>query len=83
MLGVFETSSRKTSVTIAKNRLKLLLISDRVNCTPDTFEKLKEELYATVSKYIEVTPEVFDVEITQSNIFIKLTEACHELEDKS
>ena len=28
------------SVLIAKDRLKSLLVSDRVNCTPDTFEKM-------------------------------------------
>ncbi len=77
MINVFEPTQKKSSVSIAKNRLKVLLISDRVNCTPDTFEKLREELYLTVSKYIEVAPEVFDVEITQSNIFIKLTGECN------
>ncbi len=77
MINVFEPTQKKSSVSIAKNRLKVLLISDRVNCTPDTFEKLREELYLTVSKYIEVSPEVFVVEITQSNIFIKLTGECN------
>ena len=28
------------SVLIAKDRLKSLIVSDRVNCTPDTFEKI-------------------------------------------
>lgn len=77
MKNVFETCPKKTSVTIAKNRLKILLTSDRVNCTPDTFEKLRDELYLTVSKYIEVSPEMFDVEITQSNISIKIMGECN------
>lgn len=76
-MNVFEASPKKSSVAIAKERLKVLLISDRVNCTPDTFEKLRDELYLTVSKYIEVAPEIFDVEITQSNISIKLTGECN------
>ena len=61
-----------TSVSIAKDRLKTLLVSDRVNCTPDTFEKIQSELYKTVSKYIEIIPEEFDVKMTRSYIYIKL-----------
>lgn len=76
-MNVFESGQKKNSVVIAKDRLKVLLISDRVNCTPDTFEKLQNELYLTVSKYIEVSPEIFDVEITKSNILIKLAGECN------
>ena len=32
---------RKASGTIAKDRLKLLLISDRVSCSPQTMQMLK------------------------------------------
>lgn len=60
------------SVSIAKERIKALLVSDRVNCTPDTFEKIQSELYKTISKYIEIIPEEFDVKITRSYIYIKL-----------
>ena len=77
MRNIFLTTDKKSSVSIAKERLKLLLVSDRANCTPDTFEKLRDELYLTVSKYIEVSPEIFDVEITQSNISIKLAGECN------
>lgn len=38
-MSVFETIKRKPSVLIAKDRLKILLVSDRVNCTPDALEK--------------------------------------------
>lgn len=78
MKNVFAITEKKSSVSIAKDRLKLLLISDRANCTPDTIEKLRDELYLTVSKYIEVAPEAFDVAVSQSDIFIKLTGACNE-----
>lgn len=61
-----------SSVSVAKERLKSLLVSDRVNCTPDTFEKIHTELYKTISKYIEVVPEHFDIKVTSSYIHIKL-----------
>ena len=60
------------SVLIAKDRLKSLLVSDRVNCTPDTFEKIHTELFQTISKYIEIIPEEFDVKMTSSYIHITL-----------
>ena len=71
-MNVFETKKRNTSVSVAKDRLKSLLVSDRVNCTPDTFEKIHSELYKTISKYIEIIPEEFDVKMTRSSIYIKL-----------
>ncbi len=61
-----------SSVSIAKDRLKTLLVSDRVDCTPDTFEKIQTELYKTISKYIELIPEEFDVKMTRSYIHIRL-----------
>ena len=72
-MGVFETKKKASSVFIAKDRLKVLLVSDRVNCTPDALEKIKNELYRTVSKYMDVTPESFEVQIIRTDIHIKLT----------
>lgn len=72
-MNVFETKRRNDSVSVAKDRLKTLLVSDRVNCTPDALDKIKLELYKTVSKYIDVTPQEFDVKISRTNIHIKLT----------
>ena len=63
---------KRTSVTIAKERLRLILSSDRVNSTPEYMERIAEELFLTVSKYIEITPENFTVQITQSDIHIQL-----------
>lgn len=71
-MNVFETKRRNDSVSVAKDRLKTLLVSDRVNCTPDTFEKIQTELYKTISKYVEIIPEEFDVKMTRSYIYIKL-----------
>lgn len=71
-MNVFETKKGNSSVSIAKDRIKALLVSDRVNCTPDTFEKIYSELYKTISKYVEVIPEEFDVKMTRSYIYIKL-----------
>ena len=51
-MNVFETKKRNASVSVAKDRLKSLLVSDRVNCTPGTIEKIQSELLRTISKYV-------------------------------
>ncbi len=71
-MNVFETKRKNTSVSVAKDRLKTLLVSDRANCTPDTIEKIHAELFKTISKYMEIVPEEFDVKMTRSYIYIKL-----------
>ena len=65
------------SVTIAKDRLRNLLITDRIQCTPDMIEFLTSGLYQTISKYIEISPEQFDVKITRTDIHIKYTGEKH------
>ena len=46
-----------SSVSIAKERLRNLLVSDRIQCTPDAVERLTTDLYHTVSKYMEIEQE--------------------------
>lgn len=72
-MHVFESSLHNPSVRIAKERLKSLLASDRVQCQPDTYDLLCQELYYTISKYMKITEENFGVEITRSQIRINLT----------
>ena len=38
-MGLFEKFKKKNSGDAAKERLKLLLVSDRANCSPDVMEK--------------------------------------------
>lgn len=72
-MHVFEKEPRRPSVMIARERLKALIVSDRVQCQPDTYEFLCSELFRTISKHMKVTEEQFDVEITRSKITILLT----------
>ena len=40
---------RKSSCQIAKDRLKILLISDRVNCSPEVMELIKMDIAKVLS----------------------------------
>ena len=61
------------SVSIARERLKNLLIADRMQCSPDATDRLSLDLYNTVSKYMEIRPEDFKIEITRTDIHIRYT----------
>lgn len=63
---------KKSSVSIAKNRLKVLVTSDRVQCAPAAYDNICRELYRALSKYMELTEDEFDVEITRTHILIKI-----------
>ena len=43
-----------TSSTIAKDRLKLLVVSDRVCCSPQTMVMLKGDIIKAVGKYLPI-----------------------------
>ena len=59
------------SVSVAKERLKNLLVSDRMQCTPEAADKLAGDLYHTVSKYMEIKREDFDITVTRTDIHIR------------
>ena len=62
----------RSSVAIAKERLKALVVSDRVSCTPAVYDNICRELYEALSKYMELTEDDFQVEINRSQIVIKI-----------
>ena len=66
---------------LAMNRLKTVLMQDRVGFSERAMQMLKEELVATISKYMEIDEEKFDREInaqdswTVLNLAIPVTRA--------
>lgn len=72
-MNLFEKTTENPSVSVAKERLKTLLIADRVECKPDTYELMCKDLYRAVSKYMKIDEDKFDVKVTRSNISITLT----------
>ena len=54
---------RKSSCQIAKDRLKILLISDRVNCSPEVMELIKLDIAKVLSKYMKIDSENMEIQI--------------------
>jgi len=55
-----------TSSDIAKERLQLVLVHDRSNISPAVLEKMKDELIAVISRYVEIEPAWVEVAFTHS-----------------
>ena len=53
---------KRSSVSIARNRLRALVTSDRVNCDPAAYEEICRELYGALSKYMELTEDNFQAD---------------------
>ncbi|MCR5527245.1 MAG: cell division topological specificity factor MinE [Lachnospiraceae bacterium] len=56
---------KKTSSDIAKDRLKLVLVSDRASCSPEVMEKIKNDIINVLQKYVEIDQSGLDIKITQ------------------
>ena len=56
---------RKKSANSAKERLQLVLIHDRTDLTPAQLESLKDDLIATISRYIEIDPSAVSINVAQ------------------
>ncbi len=65
-MALMDFFRRKSSGDVAKDRLKLLLISDRANCSPEVMELIKNDIIKVISKYMEIDCENLDIQMTQT-----------------
>ena len=63
-MGLFEMFKKKNTGSVAKDRLKLLLVSDRANCSPDVMEQIKNDIINVISKYMDIDVQGLDIQIT-------------------
>ena len=57
---------KKSSCEIAKDRLKILLISDRVNCSPEMMELIKTDITKVISKYMKIDAANMEIQISKT-----------------
>ena len=65
-MGLFERFKKKNSGDVAKDRLKLLLVSDRANCSPEMMEMIKNDIIQVISKYMDIDTDALNIQITQT-----------------
>ena len=66
-MGIRNFFSRKKSRGIAKDRLKILLISDRVNCSTEMMEMIKTDIAKVISKYMKIDTESMEIQISKTD----------------
>lgn len=57
-------STKTSSKSVAKQRLRLILMHDRASLSPELMNKIKEEILMVISKYVEIDNEGLDVKMT-------------------
>ena len=58
-------SRQPTSRQVAKERLQLVLVQDRINISPAMLETMKDELIKVISRYVEIDSGGVEVTFTQ------------------
>jgi cell division topological specificity factor len=60
------------SKDIAKERLRLVLVHDRVNVSPQFIETLKEDIVRSISTYMEIDEKGMEVSLSSSSSSVAL-----------
>lgn len=73
MMGVLNMGKlwffrKKKSGEIAKDRLKILLISDRIDCSPEVMEMIKREIAKILCKYMQIDTSTLELEFSRRKI---------------
>ncbi|MFI3173607.1 MAG: cell division topological specificity factor MinE [Bacillota bacterium] len=64
-MSFFKKKDTAPSGSVAKDRLKLVLVHDRVNCSSQVLEMLKTDIIKVISNYMEIDEEELDIQIRQ------------------
>ncbi len=68
VMGIMDFNSlfgkRNKSSSVAKDRLKLVLIHDRMNCSTELLEMMRADIVAVISKYVDIDTDDFNIEIS-------------------
>lgn len=65
-MGLMDLFKKKSSGDVAKDRLKLLLVSDRANCSPEMMEQIKNDIIQVISKYMDIDTDALNIQITET-----------------
>lgn len=68
MLDIFKVFSNesKTSKSVAKERLKLVLVHDRVDCSPQLLDMIKTDILRVIANYAEIEEDGLEIKMSKS-----------------
>lgn len=67
ILGFFRQTEKKeeNAKDVACNRLRVVLMQDRTNLTPELLQRMRQELIELLSKYVEMDKEALELNFEQ------------------
>ena len=66
VIGFFkQTEPETSSKDVACNRLRVVLMQDRTNLTPELMERMRKELVELLSKYVEMDKDALELNLEQ------------------
>ena len=66
LLGLFRQAEEEgNSKDVARNRLRVVLMQDRTNLTPQLLERMRGELVELLSKYLEMDKDALELNLDQ------------------
>jgi len=68
----FSKDTTSSSKNIAKERLRLVLVHDRVNISPQVLEAMREDLIKVISEYMEIDERALEVSLNQDERTVAL-----------
>jgi cell division topological specificity factor len=71
LFGLADRGSESSS-EVARNRMRLVLIQDRIDLSPDKMEKMKREIWEVVSRYMVVDDDFKEFEVRRLDELIML-----------
>jgi cell division topological specificity factor len=57
-------SKKPASKDVARDRLKLVLVHDRANCSPELLEMIRGEILEVLQKYVNIDTSKLDIRIS-------------------
>ena len=68
MFDLFKAFSgeNKTSKNVAKERLKLVLVHDRVDCSPQLLSMIKEDILKVIADYAEIEEDGLEIKMSKT-----------------
>ena len=64
--------SEKSSREIARDRLKVVLIHDRANISPEVMEHLRDDIIKVISNYMEINQQDMEISLADDDDSVAL-----------
>ena len=71
LLGLADKGSESSS-DVARQRMRLVLIQDRIDLSPDKMAQMKQEIWEVVSRYMVVDDEFLEFEVRRLDELVML-----------